>query len=66
MRSSGVWAPRKIGTPVVIGLAYVPTTDAIFVDRDIAEQAIISYVEGHLTLDGRMRSRIFGAIAGVI
>ncbi|MEO6095628.1 MAG: YihY/virulence factor BrkB family protein [Fibrobacteria bacterium] len=42
------------------------TFAAFFVDREIAKRAIITYVEGYVPLDGQMRARIVGSIAGVI
>ncbi len=42
------------------------TIASFFVDRESAGRAIVTYVEGYVPLDGEMRSRISGAIAGVI
>ena len=42
------------------------TLASFFVERPIAEQAIVSYVEGYVPLDGEMRARVFGAISGVM
>lgn len=42
------------------------TVASFFVDRESAGRAIINYVEGYVPLDGEMRARIFGVIAGVI
>jgi YihY family inner membrane protein len=42
------------------------TIASLFVDRESAGPAIVTYVEGYVPLDGEMRDRIFGAIAGVI
>ena len=42
------------------------TLAAFFVDRENAGQAIITYAEGYVPLDGAMRDRIFGSISKVI
>lgn len=42
------------------------TLASFFVDRESAGRAIVTYVEGYVPLDGEMRARIFGALAGVI
>lgn len=42
------------------------TIASCFVDRESAGQAIVTYMEGYVPLDGEMRARIFGALAGVI
>ena len=42
------------------------TLASFFVDRHIAGQAIVSYLEGYVPLDGEMRARVFGAISDVI
>lgn len=42
------------------------TLASFFVDRASAGRAIVTYVEGYVPLNGEMRARIFGAIAGVI
>jgi YihY family inner membrane protein len=39
---------------------------SFFVDREIAGQAIVTYVEGYVPLDSEMQARIFETIAGVI
>lgn len=49
--------------PLVI---LIVTVASFFVDRDTAERAIVAYVEGYVPLDGEMRTRIFGAMAGVV
>ena len=42
------------------------TLASFFVDRESAGQAIVAYVEGYVPLNGEMRARTVGAIAGVI
>lgn len=42
------------------------TLASFFVDRESAARAIVTYVEGYVPLNGEMRARTFGAIAGVI
>lgn len=42
------------------------TLASFFVDRESAGRAIVTYLEGYVPLDGEMRARIFGVIAGVI
>ncbi len=42
------------------------TLASFFVDRESAERAIVTYVEGYVPLDVEMRTRIFDALAGVV
>jgi YihY family inner membrane protein len=42
------------------------TLASLFVDRQTAGQAIVTFMEGYVPIDGEMRARVFGALASVI